>query len=87
MGDIEARTGVGQPMLSQQLGILRKAGLVSTRREAKMVFYSIDRERIAQVARLVGSFAGMTASPPQDVTSRSAPARTAASFARVGPAT
>ena len=32
VGDLEAATGVAQPMLSQQLGVLRKAGLVETRR-------------------------------------------------------
>src|SRR3546814_13251729 len=45
VGDLETVTGTGQPMLSQQLGILRKAALVKTRREAKHVFYRLDRDR------------------------------------------
>lgn len=47
VSDMENHTGVGQPMLSQQLGVLRKAELVITRREAKQVFYRLDRERLS----------------------------------------
>lgn len=57
VGEIEATTGITQPGLSQQLGVLRKAGLVETRKEAKLVFYSLADERIgetlARVAALV----------------------------------
>ncbi|WP_155647654.1 ArsR/SmtB family transcription factor, partial [Erythrobacter donghaensis] len=38
VGEIEQATGIGQPALSQQLGVLRKAGLVVTRKDAKLVF-------------------------------------------------
>lgn len=41
VGDLEAATGIRQPTLSQQLGILREMELVSTRREGKLIFYSI----------------------------------------------
>lgn len=58
VGEIEAATGIGQPGLSQQLGILRKAGLVTTRKEAKLVFYAIADEQIegtlARIAMLGG---------------------------------
>jgi len=40
VGEIEEASGIGQPALSQQLGVLRKAGLVETRKDAKLVFYS-----------------------------------------------
>ncbi|NCP12568.1 MAG: helix-turn-helix transcriptional regulator [Sphingomonadales bacterium] len=46
VGEIEAATGIGQPGLSQQLGVLRKAGLVETRKEAKLVFYSLRDHQI-----------------------------------------
>ncbi|NLR72165.1 helix-turn-helix transcriptional regulator [Novosphingobium sp. ERN07] len=39
---LEQKTAIGQPGLSQQLAILRKAELVATRREAKQVFYSLN---------------------------------------------
>ena len=41
VSDLETLTGVVQPTLSQQLGVLREAQLVSTRREGKQIFYSI----------------------------------------------
>jgi predicted transcriptional regulator len=39
VGELEKMTGVRQPTLSQQLGILRDEGLVATRREGKYIFY------------------------------------------------
>ncbi len=41
VGELEALLGLGQPSLSQQLGVLRQEGLVHTRREGKQVFYAI----------------------------------------------
>ena len=41
VGDLAAVIGVEAPHLSQQLGILRRAGLVVTRREATTVYYSL----------------------------------------------
>ena len=45
----ESELGLRQPSLSQQLGLLREAGLVHTRREARSVTYSIADRRIAVV--------------------------------------
>ena len=42
VGELEALVGVKQPTLSQQLGVLREEGLVSTRRESKHIYYKID---------------------------------------------
>ena len=83
--DLEAATGVAQPMLSQQLGVLRKAGLVETRREAKQVFYRINHARIRDVSALLDRFAGTAAGggaaliPP-----RRDEGGSAAMFARIG---
>jgi DNA-binding transcriptional ArsR family regulator len=45
---LEAVTGILQPTLSQQLGVLREQELVNTRREGKQIFYSIgSREALA----------------------------------------
>ena len=38
---LETLTGIRQPTLSQQLGVLREEGLVETRREGKFIFYRI----------------------------------------------
>ncbi|MCW3005728.1 MAG: transcriptional regulator [Solirubrobacterales bacterium] len=40
---------VEQPNLSQQLGILRRASLVSTRREGALVVYSLADPRMSQL--------------------------------------
>ena len=41
VGDLEGLLGIRQPTLSQQLGVLRAEGVVSTRRQGKKIFYSI----------------------------------------------
>ncbi len=41
VGDLEARTGIRQPTLSQQLTVLRESQLVKVRREGKQMFYSV----------------------------------------------
>ena len=46
VSEIDMATGIGQPGLSQQLAELRRAELVTTRRQAKQVFYSIADESV-----------------------------------------
>lgn len=50
VGELEERLGIRQPTLSQQLGALRDAGVVTTRRDAKQIFYRLTA---AKAARLV----------------------------------
>ncbi|MFW5634760.1 MAG: ArsR/SmtB family transcription factor, partial [Erythrobacter sp.] len=50
VGEIDQAADIGQPALSQQLGVLRKAGLVETRKEAKLVYYSLAADRIGTLA-------------------------------------
>lgn len=45
VSEIEQRLGIRQPTLSQQLGELRNAGIVTTRRAHKVVFYSLTETR------------------------------------------
>lgn len=86
VGEIEQVTGVNQPGLSQQLGILRKADLVHTRREAKQVFYRINQGRIAEVSALLDAFAGTVAvSREKAAADRMRAGGGAAMFARVVP--
>jgi ArsR family transcriptional regulator len=42
----ESELGLKQPNLSQQLGHLREAELVTTRREAKSIYYRLSDERV-----------------------------------------
>ncbi len=46
VSDLEAQVGIQQPSLSQQLGVLRREGLVATRREGKHIFYRIGDQRV-----------------------------------------
>ena len=46
VGELEQALGIYQPTLSQQLGVLRSDGLVSTRREGKRIFYSIADSKV-----------------------------------------
>lgn len=42
--ELEALTGIRQPTLSQQFGVLRNEELVATRRDGKWVYYRIASE-------------------------------------------
>ncbi len=44
---LEEKLGIHQPSLSQQLGVLREAGIVETRREAKQIFSRLTQEKAA----------------------------------------
>lgn len=46
VSDLEEQLDIRQPSLSQQLGILRKQGLVNTRREGKHIYYRIGDKKI-----------------------------------------
>ena len=58
VGGIESELGLKQPSLSQQLGLLREAGLVTTRREAKSVVYGLSDHRLTIVLDALRSFVG-----------------------------
>jgi DNA-binding transcriptional ArsR family regulator len=61
VGEIDEEAAIGQPTLSQQLAVLRNAGVVITRKEAKLVFYRIDEKKTAQLSVAIGGLAGMEA--------------------------
>jgi len=53
VGQLEEMLGIHQPTLSQQLGALRRAGLVATRKEGKLVYYWMaDEAAIAVINTL-----------------------------------
>ncbi len=85
VGELVADTGQGPVLVSQQLALLRKAGLVQTRREAKQVFYRLADGRLGHVMASLSQIIG----PVHSLVSRStvvAPISrgiSAAMFARV----
>jgi DNA-binding transcriptional ArsR family regulator len=46
VGDLEVLLDIRQPSLSQQLGVLRREGLVSSRKEGKRVYYQVADPKI-----------------------------------------
>ncbi|MHA5057236.1 metalloregulator ArsR/SmtB family transcription factor [Acinetobacter schindleri] len=49
VSQIENLTHIQQPTLSQQLMMLRKSDLVSTRRDGKQIFYSIKDQNLVVI--------------------------------------
>ena len=65
VGDIAELTGIVQPALSQQLGELRRAELVQTRKEAKQVWYMLTDDAVALCVRNIEAiFAGIGPAEP-----------------------
>ena len=46
VSDLESALDLHQPTLSQQLGVLRSEGLVTTRRDGKRIYYAIADTRV-----------------------------------------
>ena len=46
VGELETELDIRQPTLSQQLGVLRTEGLVSTRRDGKRIFYGVADPKV-----------------------------------------
>lgn len=46
VSELEELLDIHQPTLSQQLGVLRAEGLVTTRRDGKRIYYSVADERV-----------------------------------------
>ncbi|HEU5408637.1 MAG TPA: metalloregulator ArsR/SmtB family transcription factor [Nitrospira sp.] len=63
--EIDVATRIGQPALSQQLAELRKAELVTTRRQAKQIYYSLAHESVALCVRSIE--AAFSAGDPEQV--------------------
>ena len=53
VGELEALTGIRQPTLSQQLGVLRNQGLVETRRDGKNIYYSVANAEVLEILGLL----------------------------------
>ena len=81
VGEIDDAARIGQPSLSQQLAVLRNAGLVTTRKQAKLVFYRIDAARLAAMSSVLGGIAGVSVEPAR---APRRPSPGVAAFARLG---
>jgi len=55
--DIYIKLRLEQSVASQHLAILRRAGVVDTERQGKFINYSLNKERLAQISRLVDELA------------------------------
>ncbi len=53
VGELEEKVGLAQPSLSQQLGVLRREGVVKTRKNSKQVYYSIADDNALAVLVLL----------------------------------
>ncbi len=53
VGELQELVGIGQPTLSQQLGVLREEGLVATRREGKQIHYRIASPQALAVLQVL----------------------------------
>ncbi len=55
--EIYVKLRLEQSVASQHLAILRRAGVVITERDGKYIFYSLNHDRIAEIAQLVEELA------------------------------
>lgn len=55
--DIYERLKLEQSVASQHLAILRKADIVKTERKGKSIFYTVNKTRLALVARIINELA------------------------------
>ena len=86
VSEIDTVLAIGQPGLSQQLAILRNAGIVATRRVAKQVYYRLEPAALAGAAALVMQLAATGEAPTAAVSVKPKKPRSggsSASFARM----
>ena len=53
VSDLEVQLSIRQPTLSQQLGVLRSEGVVSTRRQGKNIFYGVADPAMLEILTLL----------------------------------
>lgn len=58
VGYLADSLGQSQPKVSRHLAYLRNAGLVSTRRDGKWIYYSIEQPADAATRRVLGEIIG-----------------------------
>ena len=66
--DIESVMGVGQSTVSHHMKLLLKAGLVTSEKKGRWVYYRLNQDAFAALAQSIARFAGSTAecvAPPR----------------------
>ena len=53
VSELEEELGIAQPTLSQQLGVLRNEGVVTTRRQGKSIYYRVADTRMLEILVLL----------------------------------
>lgn len=57
VSDLFEKMKLEQSVTSQHLAILRRSGIVTTTRIGKFIYYSVNKDRVGEVADLVDSLA------------------------------
>jgi len=84
VGELERRVGLSQSGLSQHLALLRRKGIVATRREAQSIYYSVaSKEAAAVMATLYRAFCAKPATKRHPARLREKLARGALPRARI----
>lgn len=52
-GEIQEAVEVPAPTLSHHLDLLRRAGLIQSRKEERYVYYAVKREMVSELVRLL----------------------------------
>jgi ArsR family transcriptional regulator, arsenate/arsenite/antimonite-responsive transcriptional repressor len=53
VGDVQNAIGIPAPTLSHHLDVLRRAGLLESRKEERYVYYSVRRDTVTTLVRLL----------------------------------
>jgi len=53
VSSLEERLAIRQPTLSQQLGVLRAEGVVSTRRDGKNIYYRVSDPSLVEILNVL----------------------------------
>ena len=53
VGEIQAEVEIPGPTLSHHLDLLRRAGLVESRKEERYIYYSVKRDTVTALVRLL----------------------------------
>lgn len=67
VGEMQPLVGIESSHLSQQLGVLRRAGLVTTRKEGSTVFYALRDPEVATLLAVAKRFLINTFSESQEL--------------------